>query len=82
MENRRFSNLGIYGELIRKIRLDKCVQQKVLYEGIISKSFSIAFEQGKHDISLSLLEKISGKLNVSIDELQYMSRKFEADDLD
>ncbi|EDN8098979.1 helix-turn-helix domain-containing protein, partial [Listeria monocytogenes] len=50
--------MGSYGELIREIRLSKGLTQKEVYTGIISRSYAIGFEKGKHEITLSLFEEI------------------------
>lgn len=40
-----------YGKTVRDIRTSKGIHQKDLYDNIISKSFAIEFEKGKHDIT-------------------------------
>ena len=65
-----------YGETIRKIRVGKGIKQSELYKDLISKSYAINFEQGKHDISFSLLEEILDRLLVSVDEFQYIDRDY------
>lgn len=70
-----------YGELVRKIRLEKGQKQKELYRNILSKSYAISFEKGEHDVSFSLLEKLLTRLRVSIDEFQYIRRGYECDDM-
>ncbi|WP_088268138.1 helix-turn-helix domain-containing protein [Enterococcus wangshanyuanii] len=47
-----------YGLVIREIRLSKGISQKELYNNLISKSYAIEFEKGRHDLSLELLEQV------------------------
>lgn len=64
-----------YGEVIRRIRTNKGLSQKAVYSSIISKSYAIEFEKGKHDISLRLFEQILDGLMIDIDEFfLYLSR--------
>ncbi|UHP10909.1 Rgg family transcriptional regulator [Listeria marthii] len=65
-----------YGELIREVRLSKGLTQKEVYTGIISKSYAIGFEKGKHDITLGLFEEILKRVMLSSDEFFYMNRGF------
>ncbi|ECQ8343783.1 Rgg family transcriptional regulator [Listeria monocytogenes] len=64
-----------YGKTVRDIRSSKGIHQKDLYDNIISKSFAIEFEKGKHDITLSLFEKILKRMNMDLDEFFYIHRE-------
>ncbi|EAE8347305.1 Rgg/GadR/MutR family transcriptional regulator [Listeria monocytogenes] len=70
--------MGSYGELIREIRLSKGLTQKEVYTGIISKSYAIGFEKGKHEITLSLFEEILSRIMVSLDEFFFIYREFSS----
>ncbi|MCM0583134.1 helix-turn-helix domain-containing protein [Weissella diestrammenae] len=63
-----------YGKTIRSIRIGKGLSQKDLYTGIISKSYAIGFEQGKHNITINLFEKIIQRLNMNLDEFFFLYR--------
>ncbi|EOH95026.1 transcriptional activator, Rgg/GadR/MutR family domain-containing protein [Enterococcus haemoperoxidus ATCC BAA-382] len=65
-----------YGLTIRKIRLNKGYSQKEVYTDIITKSYAIEFEQGKHDISLFLFMQILDRLMVDIDEFFYIHNEY------
>ncbi|TFJ77648.1 Rgg/GadR/MutR family transcriptional regulator [Carnobacterium maltaromaticum] len=71
-----------YGETIRNIRVGKGIKQSELYKNLISKSYAINFEQGKHDISFSLLEEILERLLVSVDEFQFIDRGYNPNHID
>lgn len=66
-----------YGETIRTIRLKKNMPQKVLYQDILSKSYAIRLEQGKHDISFYLLLKILARFPMEIDEFLYIHQNYQ-----
>lgn len=68
--------MSSYGETIRKIRLDKGLSQKALYTGILSKSYAIEFEKGKHEISLKRIEQLLNQLMVPIDEFLFIYRGY------
>lgn len=74
--------MGTYGITIRDIRIGKGMKQNELYQDLISKSYAINFEQGKHDISFSLLEQILDRLSVSLDEFQYIFRGYKLNEVD
>lgn len=61
-----------YGEKIREIRISKRLSQKEVYWGILSKSYAIEFEKGKHNISAVLLIEILEQLFMDIDEFMYI----------
>lgn len=61
-----------YGEKIREIRISKGLSQKEVYWGILSKSYAIEFEKGKHNISAVLLIAILEQLFMDIDEFMYI----------
>ncbi|EAC2308192.1 Rgg/GadR/MutR family transcriptional regulator [Listeria monocytogenes] len=65
-----------YGELIREVRLSKGLTQKEVYTGVISKSYAIGFEKGKHDITLVLFEEILERVMLSSDEFFFMNRGY------
>lgn len=68
--------MGSYGELIREIRLSKGLTQKEVYTGIISRSYAIGFEKGKHEITLSLFEEILKRIMVPLDEFFLFTETF------
>ncbi|EAF4423245.1 Rgg/GadR/MutR family transcriptional regulator, partial [Listeria monocytogenes] len=70
--------MGSYGELIREIRLSKGLTQKEVYTGIISRSYAIGFEKGKHEITLSLFEEILKRIMVPLDEFFFIYRNFSS----
>jgi transcriptional regulator with XRE-family HTH domain len=57
-----------YGELIRKIRLEKGFSQKEIYYDIVTKSYAIEFEKGNHDLSFKLLLKVLDRLRIDLGE--------------
>lgn len=67
-----------YGPIIKKIRLSKGYSQKETYAGIISKSFAILFEKGKHDLTLLKFEKLLTRLNLSYEEFIYIKQNYRA----
>ena len=69
-----------YGLTIRKIRLDKGYSQKEIYTEIITKSYAIEFEQGKHDISLFLFTQILDRLRIDIDEFFYIHNDYHLEE--
>lgn len=66
---------GRVWKTVRDIRTSKGIHQKDLYDNIISKSFAIEFEKGKHDITLTLFEKILKRMNMDLDEFFYIHRE-------
>ena len=69
-----------YGLTVRKIRLNKGYSQKEVYAEIITKSYAIEFEQGKHDISLFLFMQILDRLMVDIDEFFYIHNEYRLEE--
>lgn len=65
-----------YGEAIRAIRISKGLKLKDVYSDILSKSYSISFEKGNHEISLRLLENILDRLLLNIDEFLYIYNNY------
>lgn len=61
-----------YGELVRELRIKKGITQKNLYKDIMSKSYAIRFEQGKHEISFYLIHSLLERLEMEIDEFLYI----------
>lgn len=70
--------MSTYGEIVRQLRMKKGISQKELYTGIMSKSYAIRFEQGRHDISFYLLQLILERLTMEIDEFLYISNDYQA----
>lgn len=68
---------NFYGPTIRNIRLDKGYSQKEIYTGVMSKSYAIPFEQGEHDLTVSKLEKILERLELSYEELVYIHNGYQ-----
>lgn len=66
-----------FGETLRKIRLEKGLKQKSLYHDLLSKSYAIRFEQGKHDISFVLLLEILERLPMEISEFLFIHRNYQ-----
>lgn len=67
----------MYGETIRKIRLKKGFSQKEVYGDIISKSYAIEFEKGKHQIASNILIQILDKLSMDIDEFLFIANDYQ-----
>ncbi|WP_413480075.1 Rgg/GadR/MutR family transcriptional regulator [Carnobacterium maltaromaticum] len=65
-----------YGEAIRTIRISKGLKLKDVYSDILSKSYSISFEKGNHEISLRLLEHILDRLLLNLDEFLYIYNNY------
>lgn len=61
-----------YGELIRKIRLEKGFSQKEIYYDIVTKSYAIEFEKGNHDLSFKLLLKVLDRLRIDLGEFFFI----------
>lgn len=66
-----------FGETLRKIRLEKGLTQKALYHDLLSKSYAIRFEQGKHDISFVLLLEILEWLPMEISEFLFIHGNYQ-----
>lgn len=64
------------GSMIKKIRVNKQMKKRELYEGIVSKSFSYYFERGEYDINFSRLYCILQRLNIDIEELLFISSDY------
>lgn len=71
-----------YGQLVRELRIKKGISQKQLYEKIMSKSYAIRFEQGKHDISFYLLKLILEQLVMEVDEFLYIFNGYRASEIE
>lgn len=67
----------MYGETLREIRLKKGLTQKEVYENIISKSYAVEFEKGKHQISTYMLLKILQNLSIEIDEFLFIANNYD-----
>ena len=66
----------MYGEAIRKIRLKKGFSQKEVYGNVISKSYAIEFEKGKHQIAANSLIQILDNLSMDIDEFLFIANGY------
>ncbi|EOL49989.1 helix-turn-helix domain-containing protein [Enterococcus caccae] len=71
-----------YGELIRELRIKKGISQKQLYEKIMSKSYAIRFEQGKHEISFYLLKLILDQLSMEVDEFLFIFNGYHSSEIE
>ncbi|MEC5316870.1 helix-turn-helix domain-containing protein [Enterococcus casseliflavus] len=67
----------MFGETIREIRLKKGFSQKEVYRNIISKSYAIEFEKGKHNISSDVLIKILENLSMDISEFLFIANGYK-----
>ncbi len=65
-----------FGPKIREIRISKGYAQKVIYHNIISKSYAIEFEKGKHSIATTLLIEILDRLSMDIDEFLFIDKGY------
>lgn len=61
-----------FGPKIREIRIKKGLSQKETYSGIISKSYAIEFEKGKHSMSANFLIHVLERLNMDMDEFLFI----------
>ena len=66
-----------HGELLRELRIKKGMTQKQLYDSVMSKSYAIRFEQGKHEISFHLIQLLLERLGMEIDEFLYIHHGFK-----
>ncbi|MFV0559485.1 MAG: Rgg/GadR/MutR family transcriptional regulator [Enterococcus sp.] len=64
------------GKTFRAIRLSKGLQQKEIYSGILSKSYAIEFEKGKHNISATLLLSLLERISVEYDEFLFIENNY------
>ncbi|HAR1026180.1 TPA: Rgg/GadR/MutR family transcriptional regulator [Enterococcus faecium] len=69
-----------FGPKIREIRISKGYSQKVIYQDIISKSYAIEFEKGKHSIATTLLIEILDRLSMDIDEFLFIDKGYLLND--
>lgn len=60
------------GLTARSIRLSKSFSQKEIYTGIVSKSYAIAFEQGKAMLSYHDLIEVLERLSVTLQEFEFI----------
>lgn len=65
-----------FGPKVREIRLNKGFSQKETYANIISKSYAIEFEKGKHSISTTLLIEVLDRLAMDIDEFLFINDSY------
>ena len=66
-----------HGELLRELRIKKGVTQKELYSDVMSKSYAIRFEQGKHEISFHLIQLLLERLGIELDEFLYIQHEYK-----
>ena len=69
-----------FGPKIRDIRISKGYSQKAIYQDIISKSYAIEFEKGKHSIATTLLIEILDRLSMDIDEFLFIDKGYLLND--
>lgn len=69
-----------FGPKIREIRISKGYSQKAIYQDIISKSYAIEFEKGKHSIATTLLIEILDRLSMDIDEFLFIDKGYLLND--
>ncbi|KRL13527.1 MAG: helix-turn-helix domain-containing protein [Schleiferilactobacillus harbinensis] len=62
------------GSTVKYLRQLKGFTQKEIYDGIVSRSFGIRFEQGKHDIGADKLFSLLDRLGVNADEFRYIQQ--------
>lgn len=67
----------MYGETIRKIRLKKGFSQKEVYGDVISKSYAIEFEKGKHQMSANILIQVLDNISMDIDEFLFIANDYQ-----
>ncbi|MGO2962791.1 MAG: helix-turn-helix domain-containing protein [Carnobacterium maltaromaticum] len=67
----------VYGELIRKIRLDKRQSLEEISEGIMSYSLLSKFERGETMLTIDKFFKILDKLNIGFDEFELMLNGYQ-----
>ncbi|WP_348921865.1 Rgg/GadR/MutR family transcriptional regulator [Enterococcus rotai] len=64
-----------HAELIRKLRLERGLSQASLSKGISSRTTLASFEQRKTNISFSLVMGYLEKMNVSLEEYNYLYKE-------
>lgn len=67
----------VYGELIRKIRLDKRQSLEEISDGIMSYSLLSKFERGETMLTIDKFFKILDKLNIGFDEFELMLNGYQ-----
>ncbi|MGG5370332.1 helix-turn-helix domain-containing protein [Enterococcus sp. AZ196] len=65
-----------FGVKVRELRMKKGFSQKEIYTGIISKSYAIEFEKGRHSLSSLLLIEVLDRLSMDIDEFLFINRGY------
>ena len=70
-----------YGQTIRQIRLAKGYSQKEIYTGIVSKSYAIEFEKGRHDMTVAHFVQVLAQLNLSFPEFEYIHHDYQKQEL-
>lgn len=66
-----------YGATVRQIRLNKGFSQKEIYTGIVSKSYAIEFEKGKHDMSISHFIAVLDRLHLKFQEFAFIHNNYQ-----
>lgn len=66
-----------YGTTIRQIRLTKGFSQKEIYTAIVSKSYAIEFEKGKHDMSVSHFMAVLDRLFITFQEFSFIHNDYQ-----
>ncbi|MCE7792820.1 helix-turn-helix domain-containing protein [Salipaludibacillus sp. CUR1] len=74
--------MELYGPTLRKIRKQKGLSMKELGKGSLSVSFLSKFERGESDISLSLMNKLLTRLNISFDEFLFIYNNYSNQTID
>ncbi|MCO5432261.1 helix-turn-helix domain-containing protein [Enterococcus faecalis] len=64
-----------HAELIRKLRIERGLSQESLSKGISSRTTLASFEQRKTNISFSLVVNYLEKMNISLEEYNYLYMK-------
>lgn len=65
-----------YGKTVKKIRITKGLPQKLIYPGIVSRSFYSGFENGKYSIEISKFMQILDRLALSYEEFTYIQNGY------
>lgn len=70
----------MFGETIKKIRKDKGILQKDLYQDLVSNTFATQFEQGNYRINADTFLELLNRLAVNSDEFQRIHTGVVQDD--
>ncbi|MCH4056489.1 MAG: helix-turn-helix domain-containing protein [Lactobacillaceae bacterium] len=69
------------GPQVKAIRTIKGLTQKEVYQGVVSPSFEIRFEQGRNDMKATSFLMVLANLGVSPDEFQYLLQGHQVSEL-